>query len=145
MASLLKLADMASTQPTGQGEIVIRPATVRDAPEIANIVNSYAAGCELARKVDHPAVGALLDTFHMDMVSEDLSCLKGTGHLLKHVHIARTLGRAFPETGDESDYAKLYAALREIGYDDTISIEGNVRQDFAKEATAALKYLRSAL
>ncbi len=42
MTSLLKLADMASTQASGQGEIVIRPATVRDAPEIARIVNSYA-------------------------------------------------------------------------------------------------------
>lgn len=111
----------------------------------SNLINSYAAACDLARRVDHPAIGALLDTFHMDMVGEDLSSLKGTGDLLKHVHIARTLGRAFPEDGDETDYPALFAALREIGYKGTISIESNLKEDLEREATSALRYLRSSL
>jgi amino-acid N-acetyltransferase len=42
MTSLLKLAEMAPSDTTTQGEVVVRAATVDDAPEIARIVNSYA-------------------------------------------------------------------------------------------------------
>lgn len=111
----------------------------------SNIINSYASSCALARRTEHPAIGALLDIFHMDMVGEDLSALRGTGSLLKHVHITRTLGRAFPEEGDETDYRALFKALRKIGYDGTISIESHLKGDFEKEAAAALKYLKSSL
>lgn len=111
----------------------------------SNMVNSYTEGCSLARQVNHPAVGALLDTYHMDMVGEGLDSLQGTGALLKHVHVARTLNRAFPCDGDEGDYAALFAALKAIGYDGSLSLEANVQADFATEAAEALRYLKQSM
>jgi sugar phosphate isomerase/epimerase len=109
----------------------------------SNLVNRFAEGCALARQVDRKNVGALLDTYHMALAGEPLSSVLDGGSLLRHVHIARTLGRSLPCPGDEEDYAALFETLRRIGYDGCVSLEAATRQDFESEAADALQLMRS--
>lgn len=108
----------------------------------SNLINLFSEGCALARRVNDPGIGALLDTFHMNLSGETYNDVLKDGMLLRHVHIARTLGRSLPCPGDEEDYGLLFQTLKKIGYDGCISMEAFVRRDFESEAEAALNHLR---
>ena len=109
----------------------------------SNVVNRFSESCALARRLNDESIGALLDTYHMNLASEPMTSILDGGSLLKHVHVARTLGRSLPAAGDEEDYGALFAHLTRIGYNGTVSLEANIRQDFEKEAAAALAVLKS--
>ncbi len=109
----------------------------------SNLINLFTEGCALARRVNDPNVAALLDTFHMNLSGETYDDVLKDGALLRHVHIARTLGRSLPCPGDEEDYGLLFQTLKKIGYDGCISLEAIVRKDFESEAEAALHHLRA--
>jgi sugar phosphate isomerase/epimerase len=108
----------------------------------SNLINCFSDACDLARQVNDPHVGALLDTFHMNLSDETYNDILGDGALLRHVHLARTLGRSLPCPGDEEDYSRLFQTLKKIGYGGCISLEAFVRNDFEGEAEAALQHLR---
>ena len=111
----------------------------------SNIINRYSEGCALARHVNHKSIGTLLDTYHMSLAGEPLINILDGGTLLRHVHVARTLGRSLPCPGDEERYGHVFETLHRIGYDGCISLEAFARQDFEVEAGMALNYLRSML
>jgi sugar phosphate isomerase/epimerase len=109
----------------------------------SNIINRFSDACALARRVNHPHIGTLLDTFHMNLSGETYDCVLEGGTLLSHVHIARTLGRALPCPEDEEDYSILFQTLGKINYDGCISLEANTRKDFESEAETAFHHLRT--
>ncbi len=108
----------------------------------SNLINLFSEGCALARRVNDPNVGALLDTFHMKLSGETYDGVLESGSLLRHVHIARTLGRSLPCPDDEEDYKQLFQTLINTGYDGCISMEAFARRDFESEAEEALRHLR---
>ena len=110
-----------------------------------NLVNHFPEACALARQINHPNIGVLADTFHMGLGNEPVTLLAEAGALLRHVHVARVLGRALPCPGDGEDYGLLFATLRRIGYDGCISMEAHVQNDFEHEAGQALRHLREAM
>ena len=109
----------------------------------SNLINRFSDACALARWVNHPHIGTLLDTFHMNLSGETYDCVLEGGTLLRHVHIARTLGRSLPCPEDEEDYSILFQTLGKINYDGCISLEANTRKDFESEAETALHHLRT--
>jgi sugar phosphate isomerase/epimerase len=109
----------------------------------SNLINRYSDACALARRINHSNAGALLDTFHMHLAGETYDDVLENGMLLRHVHIARTLGRSLPCPEDEEDYGQLFKTLIRADYDGCISIEAFVRRDFESEAEAALHHLHS--
>lgn len=108
----------------------------------SNLITSYEEGCRLARMANHPAIGVLFDSYHQSMVNEPISTLRGSGDILRHVHLARTLGRTFPQPGDEDHFEQMFAELKGIGYQGTLSFECNADEDFAADAVRALAYMR---
>ena len=109
----------------------------------SNLINRFSEGCALARRVNHKNVGALVDTYHMTLAGESLKSVLDGGAFLRHVHVARTLGRSLPCPGDEENYGLLFETLHKAGYDGCVSLEALVRQDFENEAGTALYLLRS--
>ena len=62
---------------------------------------------------------------------------------LRHLHMANPQGRVFPLAWGEYAYEPFFAALREMGYAQRISIEASTK-DFSAEAPRAIGLLRRA-
>jgi len=118
--------------------IVIEPLN----REETNCVNSVREGAMLAAAADHPSVEVLADLYHMLKDNEPMNNLL-TVRKIKHTHIALLEGRAFPTVCD-NDVQAFFGALKQIGYNGTMSVEGKAAGDFETDAAAALKILRSA-
>jgi D-psicose/D-tagatose/L-ribulose 3-epimerase len=113
--NLLPLADEA------------RDAGVRLAIEPLNrfetsLFNTVAQTMELVDRLDHPAVGLLLDTFHMNIEERDMpGAIQAAGNSLFHFHAC---GNDRGAPGDDGiDWPGIRDALAEIGYEGALSIE----------------------
>lgn len=115
--------------------IVIEPLNVRE----SNIINSVAAGMELAQRADHPRVRLLADLYHMMMDSEPLENITTCAQWLDHIHVADT-DRGAPGSGSYP-YEELFRRLHESGYNGRISIECRW-DDFTAQAAESLTFLQ---
>lgn len=104
-----------------------RDAGVRLAIEPLNrfetsLFNTVAQTMELIDRLDHPAVGLLLDTFHMNIEERDIpGAIRAAGDSLLHFHACGN-DRGAPG-GDGIDWPEIRDALAEIGYEGALSIE----------------------
>ena len=78
---------------------------------------------ELVDRVDHPACGIMLDTFHMNIEEESpAAAIQRTGaQRLRHLHASES-NRGTPGKGTVP-WTDIAAALRQIGYDGPVVIE----------------------
>jgi sugar phosphate isomerase/epimerase len=107
-----------------------------------NILNTVTEGAELARKVGHPGVQNLADSYHMERDGEPLDAILASADVLAHVHTADT-GRTAPGTNDY-DHVSLFRTLRAAGYDRRVSIECTFGEDIETELSKALAHLKHA-
>lgn len=109
----------------------------------SNLLNTLAEGVALVRELQLPHVRNLLDNYHLMIGNGSLDEIREAGSNLRHIHLARVLGRSLPCPGDETDWPGLWAALRDIGYDGDCSIEAYAPEEQRAERIAsALSYLR---
>lgn len=104
----------------------------------SNVVNSLAEAVAMAKRVNRPEIGALVDFYHLDCEKESLEHISQAGKYLIHVHVADT-GRLYPGSGSY-DYPGFWRALKGAGYDARVSIECNWR-DFPSEVGPAMRFL----
>ncbi len=77
---------------------------------------------ELIRMVDHPSLGLLLDTFHMNIEERDIgAAIRLAGDRLFHLHACGN-DRGAPG-GDAIEWQSVRDALQDIGYDGAVTIE----------------------
>jgi len=81
------------------------------------------------------------DFYHMRVEQENINILRDTSQYLHHVHIANSNGRVYPLNKDEDDYEAFFNILRQIGYNNRVSIEAS-SSDMKKEGAASLNLLR---
>jgi hydroxypyruvate isomerase len=80
-------------------------------------------GFELVRAVDSPHVKLLFDIYHIQVMEGNIiETLTGNLDIIHHVHVADVPGRHEPGTG-ELNYANIFKALREAGYDKYVGFE----------------------
>jgi D-psicose/D-tagatose/L-ribulose 3-epimerase len=90
--------------------------------------NLAAQACELAAAVDDPAIGIMLDTFHMNMEEADLpAAIRASAPHLIHFQ-ANENHRGFLGTG-HLDWTAICRALVEAGYAGPITLEPFRRTD----------------
>jgi D-psicose/D-tagatose/L-ribulose 3-epimerase len=93
-----------------------------------DILNTTRQGIELVRQVNHPAIGLVLDTFHMNMEDDDIpGAIRAAGAHLVHFQ-ANENHRGYLGTG-HIDWTQVVRALADIGYTGTISLEPFRRTD----------------
>jgi len=87
-----------------------------------SLFNTVAQTMELVERMDHPAVGLLLDTFHMNIEERDIpGAIRTAGRSLFHFHAC---GNDRGAPGDDGiDWPGIRNALAEIEYDGALSIE----------------------
>jgi sugar phosphate isomerase/epimerase len=93
-----------------------------------NMLNRLDEGVELAKATKRGSIKIMGDLFHMNIEEDDLgeSIRRTDGHLA-HVHLADS-NRAHPGAG-HTDFAPVFDALREIGFDGYLAMECAVRGD----------------
>jgi D-psicose/D-tagatose/L-ribulose 3-epimerase len=87
-----------------------------------NLINTAAQALEVIERVDSPALGILLDTFHMNVEEKHpAAAIRAVGQHLVHFH-ACGADRGTPGT-DHTDWTAIAQALADIAYDGPIVIE----------------------
>jgi sugar phosphate isomerase/epimerase len=97
----------------------------------------------VVRRVDHPHLRLLADLFHMRRNGEGPDAITRNGALIAHAHLAEHDTRSAPGVRGD-DFRPFLRALRGVGYDRRLSIEGRF-QDLRAELTVALPALRRQL
>jgi sugar phosphate isomerase/epimerase len=105
-----------------------------------NIVTSVAEGAGIVRDVNHPSIRLLADTYHMARDGEGPRSIRDAKGLIFHVHAAEGNGRGPLGTTGE-DQRPYFRALKDIGYDERISIECSW-EDFNAQLGPAIAELR---
>ena len=118
--------------------ITLEPLNTKE----TNIINSVSEGGKLVEEVDHPSFMLLADYYHVGIENEGFGGIMKYGKYLRHTHIAHPVTRTVPKKDDNGNYEGFFAALKEVGYDARVSIEGRV-DDFDGELPTAAKYLKS--
>lgn len=116
--------------------IVLEPLNSKE----CNIVTSVAEGAELVRAADHPNIRLLADTYHMARDGEGPDSILRAGELIQHVHCAEGDGRG-PLGATGEDQRAVFRALKDIGYDQRISIECRW-EDFEAQLPEAIAEVR---
>ena len=87
-----------------------------------SFMNLAAQAIEVVDRVDHPACGILLDTFHMNIEERSIGdALRAAGSRVKHVHGCEN-DRGAPGSG-HVPWAEVRDALKDIDYDGAVVIE----------------------
>lgn len=91
----------------------------------SNIINSFEEGCALSSEVSRDNVKVLADYYHMLKENEPLEHISRMGkNFLCHAHFAGDgSGRKYPRAEKKEDYTRFLKALKDAGYDDTLSLE----------------------
>jgi len=86
------------------------------------LTNTAADLAELVRRVGHPSIRMMYDTFHAHIEEKDpAEAIRSCADVLVHVHVAEN-DRSTPGAGQVA-WHETFDALREIGYDRWIVIE----------------------
>jgi sugar phosphate isomerase/epimerase len=91
-----------------------------------NMINSTAEAARLINRVSLPNFKLVADLYHMQQENEPPSALDVCGDILIHTHIATKGLRESPASSDKDAFAPYFEALRTIGYNGRMSIEGRV-------------------
>lgn len=87
-----------------------------------SFLNLTAQVIDVIDRVDHPACGILLDTFHMGIEEKDpAAAIRAAGPRLRHVQVSDN-DRGVPGTG-HLPWADIAAALVDVGYDGPVVVE----------------------
>jgi sugar phosphate isomerase/epimerase len=105
-----------------------------------NVINTVGDGAELVRQSGHPNIRLLVDGYHWAKDGDALEGILDNAALLAHAHIATVEGRRPPRPGD--DCATFIAALKQAGYNQRVSIEGNIANP-VEELPQALKVMKA--
>jgi sugar phosphate isomerase/epimerase len=111
-----------------------------------NIINSYSEAVELSFGLKN--VAAMIDSYHVAMEKQSFEDVIKYPDRMKHLHTAFPTGRTVPSPEDGTGiYEVFIKAVKAIGYDDKISIEGALRatstSEIRTEIKAALGVLKS--
>ena len=106
-----------------------------------NIVNSIQEGLMLVKEVNRSNVKLLADFYHMSVEKENSRILIEARNYIIHVHLAKVEGRVFPKEIIEDNYKPFISNLKQIGYNERVSIEA-YSKDFYRDAALSLKFLK---
>ena len=105
-------------------------------------LNRSGVGFDLVRAVDSPRIRLLFDIYHMQVMEGNIiETLTSNLDVIGHVHVADVPGRHQPGTG-ELNYANIFKALREAGYDKYVGFEFEPTVPSEEAAAASLSLLK---
>ncbi|XP_064476965.1 putative hydroxypyruvate isomerase [Ornithodoros turicata] len=87
-------------------------------------LNSYAQGKKYVTQINHKNIRLLLDVFHMQMISGNLTnTIKDIMPIVGHVQISQAPNRHEPNAPGEINYCYVLDLINDHGYEDWIGLE----------------------
>lgn len=107
-----------------------------------HMLNRLDEGAELSKAVGRDSIKVMGDLFHMNIEEDELdeSIRRAEGYLA-HVHLADS-NRLQPGAG-HTDFAPVFEALRDVGFDGYLAMECGIRGDARKVLTQVAQSMRS--
>ncbi len=117
--------------------IVIEPLNKGE----CNIINSVGEAMTYVKRINHPNIQCLVDSYHFWLESEPLSNLEAAMPWIKHVHVADKEGRVPPGESGKEDYIPFFKVIKQGGYNLACSVECS-GWNFDKHGTKVLAFLK---
>ncbi|MCV6585441.1 MAG: TIM barrel protein [Marinibacterium sp.] len=115
--NLQYLADLAPKQ-----QFTIEPLNPHDQP--GYFLNDYGLAADILDAVDRPNLGLQYDCYHAARIHGDaLQVWRDHGHRASHVQISMPPDRSAPAANGPVNFATLFAAMTDTGYDGWVSAE----------------------
>ena len=93
-----------------------------------DIISTVSQAIDVVDQIDNPALGLLLDSFHMNIEESSISeTIRAAGDRIIHFQ-ANENHRGFPGTG-HLPWSDIFRALHDVGYEGPISLEPFRRND----------------
>jgi D-psicose/D-tagatose/L-ribulose 3-epimerase len=109
-----------------------------------SFINLASQAIEVADRVDHPACGVMLDTFHMNIEERSIGdAIRAAGKRMRHLHACEN-DRGAPGSG-HVPWDEVAKACRDIGFNGPFVIESftNKVKSIAKAAAIWRKFADS--
>jgi sugar phosphate isomerase/epimerase len=138
---ILEFLNMAVGLAAEQGiTLVIEPLNRQE----SNIINSVSEAMFYVKRVNHPNVRCLVDSYHFWVDDDSLEDLKLAMPWIAHAHVADKAGRVAPGQSETSDYQPFFRAMKQSDYRGAISVEALNFVDFKNVAPAVISFLKRA-
>jgi sugar phosphate isomerase/epimerase len=107
-----------------------------------HMVNTLGEAADLCDATGLGSVRVMGDVFHMNIEEDDLGgSIRAERSRLAHIHLGDS-NRAHPGTG-HLDFASVFAALDDIGFDGTMALECGIRGDARAVLPQVARFLRA--
>jgi len=123
-------------------ELILEPL----GPKYSNYINTIPEAVRIIEKVGMPNVFTMADIRHMVWSKEPFNNLITYADYIHHVHMDYPLSypeRKYPDPGDNFDYNEFLSALVKSKYNDTLTIEAEIPEDWLKAYKQAMIVLRT--
>lgn len=108
-----------------------------------NFINTVSEGARICEMVNMDSVRLLADLYHVYLNGEDINDVKKYGKHIIHIHVARrNEDRGAPTMDDVDSIREFTDVLRDMGYDERITVEGKFRPDFETASKATIELLK---
>ena len=110
----------------------------------SKIIHTAREALYLARLVGRKSVGIVYDAFHVSLEEDSFTApILLAGKRLAAVHVS-DCNRRIPGKG-HIDFRPIFRALKNVGYDDYVTLEATLSRDIMKDLTAARRHLESSM
>ncbi|HEX5877704.1 MAG TPA: sugar phosphate isomerase/epimerase family protein [Actinomycetota bacterium] len=137
LEALVELAEHAAAEGVW---LAVEPINRYEDYMINRLDQAVELGEEVERATGQDSVRVCADLFHMNIEEDDLAAaIRAAGPRIAHVHVDDT-NRLQPGTG-HMDFGSVFAALRDVGYDDWLTFECRLRGAPEEALPASTRFL----
>lgn len=125
-------------------EVILEPL----GPAYSNYINTLPEAVRMIHEVDMPNLFTMADLRHMYGAGEPFEDIVTYGKYVRHIHADCPITypeRYFPGIEDGFDYTEFLGAVKESGYQDTITIEADIPEDWKRAYRDAAEVLENIL
>lgn len=130
-------------QKYGQ-ELILEPL----GPKYSNYINTIPEAVNLIKKVNMPNVFTMADLRHIVGSKEPFDNLVDYISYIHHIHVDYPIShpeRKYPRIDDGYNYTEFLAMLKKSGYNDTLTIEADIPDDWKSAYQQAIQVLGDVL
>ena len=123
-------------------EVILEPL----GPQYTNYINTLPEAVRVIREVNMPNLFSMIDLRHMFWSKENIEDIEMYSGYIHHVHIDYPKAypqRRFPKISDDYDYTPFLRKISKVGYDDTLTIEADIPENWKNGYNNVMELLKT--